>query len=332
MRPYVAVIYNDPIPARYAALGEAKAVVGVLEEMEAVVQALQELGYPFIKVPLRPPLEDARATLKELGNIDLVFNLFEGFDSCAETEAIVTGMLEELKLPFTGCPASALALALDKPKTKALLEAAGISTPRFQALSPETVDSFELTFPCILKPSNEHASHGLSAESVVSDRAALARQVSKISQLFGGIVLAEEFLDGLEFNAIVMGNKELTVLPASEIVYSLPANMPPILTFEAKWEEESLYFRETKVVCPARIDDAGRGRIAEIAKAAYRLIGCRCYARVDMREDRHGRLNVLEVNPNPDISPGSGGARQAIAAGMTYAQFIEQIVLLALEK
>jgi hypothetical protein len=62
------------------------------------------------------------------------------------------------------------------------------------------------------------------------------------------------------------------------------------------------------------------------------LLGCRGYARVDMRLDGVGQLNVIEANPNPDISPGAGSVRQAEAAGMTYPQFIEKIVKLALEK
>ena len=63
--------------------------------------------------------------------------------------------------------------------------------------------------------------------------------------------------------------------------------------------------------------------------SVFRLLGCRGYARVDMRLDAEGKLKVLEANPNPDISPGSGAARQAEAAGMTYTQFIERILLLA---
>jgi len=69
-----------------------------------------------------------------------------------------------------------------------------------------------------------------------------------------------------------------------------------------------------------------------MALAVFRLLCCRGYVRVDMRLDSEGRLNVIEVNPNPDISPGTGAARQAEAAGMTYTQFIEKIMLLAQEK
>ncbi len=153
-----------------------------------------------------------------------------------------------------------------------------------------------------------------------------------VSNFYGGRALVEEFIDGREFNATVMGNHECTVLPVSEIAYSLPLGMPRILTFAAKWEPDSLYFHGTKVICPAQIPADEQEHIAKVALTAFQQLGCHGYARVDMRLDKEGRINVMEANPNPDISPGYGAARQAEAAGMSYTQFIEKIVLLAQEK
>jgi len=311
-------------------MGEEKAVLGVLDEVTAVHKALDGLGYSVTLVPLLPPLEQARAKLKTL-EADLVFNLFEGFAGTPETEALVADILSEQGVPYTGCPGTALALCLDKAKTKALLKASGIETPSYQVLTPETLSRFQLGYPCIVKPCAEDASHGLSEKGVVDDFASLEKQVALVSMSFGGKALVEEFIEGRELNATVLGNRKLTVMPISEIVYSLPPVMPRILTFAAKWEPDSIYFQGTKSVCPAKIEDDEMQRIAKTAKAVFRLVGCRGYARVDMRLDPEGRLYVLEVNPNPDISPDYGAARQAEAAGMRYDQFIEQIVLFALE-
>jgi D-alanine-D-alanine ligase len=129
-----------------------------------------------------------------------------------------------------------------------------------------------------------------------------------------------------------MGNNKLTVLPVSEIVYTLPPGIPRLLTFAAKWENDSIYYEHTKVHCPAEVTEEERKYIASTALATFKILGCRGYARVDMRMDDAGKLNVIELNPNPDISPGTGAARQAEAAGMTYAQFVDVIVNLALEK
>jgi D-alanine-D-alanine ligase len=330
MRMRIALVYNKPQPSRYDAVDEYNAVLAVLEAVDAVHQALLELDLDVTAVPLVPPLEQAERELRNL-DTDLVFNLFEGFCDYPETEAVIPEILSELGIPFTGCPGPALRLALDKAKTKLILTAAGIKTPDFQLLNPETISTFRLGYPCIVKPRCDDASSGLTAESVVRDFSALESQVSVISHSHGGNALVSKFLPGREFNATVMGNSELTVLPVSEIVYSLPPGMPEILTFDAKWEDDSPYFEGTKPVCPAEIEAEEQNHIAETITTAYRLLGCWGYARVDMRLDEEGQLNVIEVNPNPDISPGTGAARQAEAAGMTYTQFIERIVQLALD-
>ena len=331
MCPRLAIVYNEPVPSRYDVMGEEIAELSIIEEVAAVRRALLDSGYSVVQVPLTPPLEQVWEKLKTL-QADLVFNLFVGFCGYPETEALVPEILSGLGIPYTGCPGAALALALDKAKTKALLEALGINTPRYQLLSPQTLSMFQLSYPCIVKPCREDASHGLSEESVVKDFASLEKQVAEVSKFFGGVALVEEFIDGQEFNATVLGNVQCTVLPVSEIAYSLPLGMPKILTFAAKWEKDSMYFRGTQVVCPAPIEAKYQEDVTKIALAVFKLLGCRGYARVDMRQDKERRLNVIEVNPNPDISPGSGAARQAEAAGMTYTQFIEKIVLLALEK
>ena len=329
MRMRIALVYNEPQKSRHEAVGEYNAVLAVLEAVDAVHQALLKLDFDVTLVSLVPPLEQAEKELRDL-DTDLVFNLFEGFCDYPETEAVVPEILSELGIPFTGCPGPVLRLALDKAKTKLILKAAGIKTPDFQLLNSETMSTFRLGYPCIVKPRCDDASNGLSAESVVNDFSSLERQVSVICDSHGGNALVAKFLPGREFNATVMGNSEFTVLPVSEIVYSLPPGIPEILTFDAKWEDDSLYFEGTKPVCPAEIEAEEQQHIAEIITTVYRLLGCRGYARVDMRLDHEGQLNVIEVNPNPDISPGTGAARQAEAAGMTYTQFIGKIVQLAL--
>ena len=330
MRLRVAIVYNKPVPSRYDLRGEEEAVDSILGSVRAAQQALLGSGYDVAQVPLVPPLEEARRELRNL-TADLVFNLFEGFSNQPETEAVVAEIISELDIPYTGCSPEALALALNKARTKVILEEAGFATPRYQLLGPETLSLFHLSYPCIVKPCGEDASHGLSEESVVYDFISLEKQVGVISNFYGQ-ALVEEFIDGQEFNATVFGDSGCTVLPVSEIVYSLPAGMPRILTFAAKWEPDSLYFQSSRVVCPAQIPESEQERIAEIARAVFQLFCSQGYARADMRSGRGGQLYIIEVNPNPDISPDSGAVRQAGAAGMSYADFITKIALLALEK
>jgi len=331
MRKRIVIVYNKPQPSRYDSTHEVKAMLGVLRCVTAVHRALIELGYGVDIIPLLPPYEQVRSTLRSLDS-GLVFNLFEGFAGEPQTEGIVPEILEEIRIPYTGCPASALRIALDKVNAKKLLITAGIPTPDFQVLSPQKLNIFRLRYPCIVKPINEDASHGISAESIVYDFNSLEKRVKVICDAYGEQALVENFVDGREFNITVLGNSRCTVLPISEIAYSLPPEMPAILTFDAKWEPKSIYYKGTQVVCPAKITNREQMSIHEKALAAYHLLGCSGYARVDMRMDKKGDLYVIELNPNPDISFESGASRQAVAAGMRYTQFIDRIMKLAWEK
>jgi D-alanine-D-alanine ligase len=332
VRKHIAVIYNQPSFSRYSLAGEEAAVTGVLEAVEAVYFALQELDYAVIRVPLALPIEQAEEQLHRL-DADLVFNLFEGFCGYPETEADIADILLASGIPFTGSPGEALRLALDKAKTSAVLRANGINTPDFRLLDVGSTSTFNLRYPCIVKPPAEDASHGISERSIVYNTASLKEQVAFINNTYGSRALVQEFIDGREFNITIMGNNSgYTALPVSEIEYSLPEDKPRILTFDAKWKPGSLYFKGARVVCPAEIDDKEHRRIEETAITAFGFMSCCGYARVDMRLDGTGELCVIEVNPNPDISPGSGVVRQAEAAGLTYIQLIERIAQLAPRK
>jgi len=327
----VAVIYNELMSVRYRALGEESAVISIRDDAKAVAQALGEVGHSVEVVPLKPPFSQAADTLRSLA-VDAFFNLFEGFEDHPETEPTMARILDELGLPYTGCRADALALGLDKGRSKALMERRGIATPRYQLLSPGTIVAFSLDFPCIVKPRREDASHGLSENSVVRDHTSLQERVTWVSSHFGGMALVEEFLEGREFNGTLLCNGHMTVLPISEIVYSLPETMPRVLTYAAKWDTKSVYYQNTNPVCPAEIGSEDQARMVEVMIRVFRLMVGDGYARVDMRMDNRGEINVLEVNPNPDISPISGAARQARAAGMSYSQFMGEILSLAFQR
>ncbi|OGN90592.1 MAG: hypothetical protein A2158_00525 [Chloroflexi bacterium RBG_13_46_14] len=328
---HITVIYNEPVSSYYSGTGEEKAVSGVLTEVAAVKKALLESEYQVACIPLSLPFEEAREILGKL-KTDLVFNLFEGFPGYPDTEADICQVLTDLGVSYTGCPPEALRLALNKAETKSLLEAGRVNTPHFQLLTPGTLSDFSLEFPCIVKPNSEDASHGITEDSVVHSFQEMDKQIQRLIRQYNtGEVLVEEYIDGREFNTTVTGNSIKKVLAISEIEFSLPPGLPSIITYDGKWEIESQYYKGTKPVCPARVTENEEQRIMETAEQACTFTGCRGYARVDMRMDRQGRIYVLEVNPNPDISPDSGAALQAKRVGMTYTEFIRSLVLLALE-
>lgn len=331
MRRRIVIVYNDPTLSYCRGRVEEKSVLDIISSVKAVHKALLELDYDVTLFSLIPPFSEARKRLEVL-HADVVFNLFEGFCDQPETEAMVASELSELGFTYTGCRPKVLKLALDKARVKGILKQAGFNTPDFQVLTPETLDTFNLSFPCIVKPRADDASNGITEDSLVNDLPSLEKQVQSVSKSYRGGALVERFVDGREFNATAMGNRQVEVLPASEIRYSLEPDIPKILTYEAKWETESPYYKGTKNVCPAKISQRGLREITDTVRSVFELIIGTGYARVDMRMDEAGNINIIEVNPNPDISPDAGAALQAKAAGMSYAEFIGRIVDIALER
>ena len=328
---HIALVYNAPLPSRYHALGEGEAVTGVLEAVEAVRVALCSWGHTVALVGLRPPLHLAADTLSRL-RADLVFNLFEGFEGRPETEGEMAKALALLGRPCTGASAETLALSLDKGKTKGALKAHGVPTPPWALLHSNETAHCVLEYPLIVKPSREDASHGLSDHSVVGDPEALARQVRWVEKHYGRPVLVERFLPGREFNATVLGGPTPRVLPPSEFVYAEATPGPQIMTYAAKWRPEDPSYRAVTIRCPAQVSQALAQEIQALALAAHQAVGAPPYARVDLRCDSMGRPYVLEVKPNPDLSPGAGVALQARVAGLEYKDLIKAIIDLAVEE
>jgi D-alanine-D-alanine ligase len=191
----------------------------------------------------------------------------------------------------------------------------------------------KLSYPVIVKPSREDASVGISDESVVYSLAELRRQVRFIQEEFEQPALVEQYIEGREVNVAIMGNRKPVVLPISEIDFSgLTDDMHKIVSYDAKWMQGTVAFSGTQGICPAKVTAEEEALLKDIALRCYRVIGCRDYARVDIRLTRNKTPYVLEVNPNPDISDDAGFARSAMAYGLTFHQVVGKIVDYALER
>jgi D-alanine-D-alanine ligase len=142
--------------------------------------------------------------------------------------------------------------------------------------------------------------------------------------------LVEEFIEGREINAGVIGNSPVETLPLSEIHFH-PGLPHSIVSYEGKWLEESSEFAKTEPVCPAQLKAKEEFLIRDVALRAFKILECRDYARVDMRL-RDGVPYILEVNANPDISPGAGLAKAARAGGLSYQKLIDRILGMAVKR
>ncbi len=332
-KPSILLLYTLPHPFFPNGSPDPIGQRSVCSRLQAVQKALFSLGYGVQTLEAQNHLP---VLFQEIlaAKADLVFNLCEEFFGRTRLEMNLAALLELLDLPFTGSSALVLGLSQDKGKTKAILAHHNIPTPLYRVWHPGKDEVLtELSFPLIVKPLCEDASLGIDNDAFVQDEKALQRQVQKICQEYGPSVLIEEFIEGRELNVSILGNEEPRVLPISEIDFSsLPAGLPKICGYSAKWEEKSKEFCNTIPRCPAIISPEIENRIFQVSLQSFNIIGCSDYARIDIRLSRDGIPYVLEVNANPDISPDAGIIRSAKTAGIPYAEFVGRIVELALAR
>jgi D-alanine-D-alanine ligase len=308
----VVVIYNTVEPGGDAVV---QGVDGATEAHDAIIALGHRARLLQVDEGIRPFVE----ALERL-QPDVVFNLCEAFGESSAGEFGIAALLDLLGIPYTGAGALALAVALNKPLAKALFVARGIPTPGFTVCEsmPEQMPTLE--FPWMLKLAAEDASLGITADNVVADHASAARRLQQLFEEYRAPVLVEEFVDGREFTVPLLDGRPLLV---EEIEFDVE---PRIVSFRAKWDAGSAEYAGTRAVFAPRIDDGPREQMLRLAVDAAEVIGLRDYARVDFRMDGAGRLFVLEANPNPDISVGSGYRGALDALGISYAQFIATLL------
>jgi D-alanine-D-alanine ligase len=331
----VLVLYNEPVlpPDHPDAASERE----VLDSVAAVTEALQEGGFTVARLGVGTDPGVLLGGLRRAAP-DVVFNLFEGLASGPGTEATgeetVAGLLEWLGIPYTGSPETALTLARDKVRTKYLLRGAGLPTPAFFVADQLPCPPCPLPWPAIVKPACLDASVGIDQASVVTSQVQLEQRVAHILGRHGPPVLVEQFVCGREFHVHVLdeGDARLCLLPLAEIEFrEQDSSYWPIYSYEAKWSPGSREYEATILQAPVALEPEPWERLGQIARQAYRLVGCRDYARIDVRMTAGGQFFILEVNPNPSFT--SRGVINGFAAlGRTRAQFFRDLARAALAR
>ncbi len=292
----------------------------------AVETALSRIG----KVVRIEATEDFPERLRQ-ARPDIVFNIAEGFRG-VNREAQVPAICEFFGIPYSGSDPFTLTLCLDKARTKETLTFHGIATPRFAVV--RNVDDLraatgDLSFPLFVKPLHEGSSKGITDGNLCWDRPHLARQTQFLLENYNQPVLVEEYLPGKEFTCAVLGNgDEATVLPLVGMNFeSLPKGALPIYSFDAKFVWDRPESPLNIFQCPARITKELQASIERVTLDAFRVLGCRDWARIDVRLDAAGNPNVLEVNPLPGILPDPADnsclPKAARAAGIGYDELIQ---------
>ncbi len=306
-------------------------VADALRGREFVSGILRAHGYVPAPLDITPEILQSPERIQHIvrsTKTRCVFNIFEGFGCDSGSEHQFRSLVEEMSIPCTGNPSGVLQACLSKETCSRTLRKAGIPVPEGVSLhpgfDPELLASLRL--PVFVKPLMEDGSVGIDASSFVQEKSALLRTVLEKLSLFPRGVRAEEFIPGREYSVACIGNGPYNVLGVSVIDYEQTEGTN-FLDYDSKWDPASPLYS----LVPQRAEGAFREKAAQLAAAAGRAFGCRGYFRVDMRE-RHGILYVLDVNPNPDITPDGGFLRQCREAGFSDEQTVHTILELAFEE
>lgn len=358
----VCVLHNNPAAhgCRQTAETDGKSSgfvesdAGVLDQVAAVVEALETLGIehsvtgvnslPEIALLLADAARarestDADDAAGEMGDATVIFNLVESLPQREYDCNLVPALCEACGLPVTGNPTPALIIGYDKWLTKSILVASGVTCPRAVPVRPGENPADYLRRlpepPLIVKPLEGDAGEGIDIDSVFNEHSpALVDKVREIHRRFNQPALVEQYISGREINVSILEvDGRPHVLPAAEIDFSaFPPGRPHVVGYAAKWLSDSFDYQHTPRVIPAPLPPEALAAIVEAATNAWQAVGCRGYARVDMRLDAQLRPLVLEVNPNPDISPDAGFVAALAAGGFSYARFVDNCIMEAIRR
>ena len=323
----IAVLFGGTSTERDVSVASGSHVIGVLREagheviaVEASLGVLlpeheqQVLSEHIDRVPPgeaqasepRLPAIVANASCKDL---DLIFVAMHG--GIGE-DGTIQGLLELVGVPYTGSDALGSALAMDKDVAKRLFLTAGVPTPRW-VMAPATLEAIDeqLGYPVIVKPNGQGSTVGLS---LVTDPATLADAID-LAAGFGGQVMLEQYIPGLE---LTVGILDDTALAVGEIIPAAGG----IFDYTAKYQAEA-----AEEIFPADLSESDAERVQAFALTAHRALKLAGYSRVDFRRDPDGGLWCLEVNTLPGLTAGSLLPRSAAAVGISFPELCERICL-----
>jgi D-alanine-D-alanine ligase len=260
------------------------------------------------------PFDPRERSLEELfaSRFDRVFIALHGRYG---EDGTLQGALELAGVPYTGSGVLASALAMDKWRTKLVWQAAGVPTPRYALLAPDSDFAAivkRLGLPIMVKPANEGSSIGMSKVR----RAGELEEAYALAANYDPLVIAEQFIEGPELTAGVLGHEALPL-----IRLETPRDF---YDYEAKYVAD-----DTRYICPCGLAADAERRIQRAVLRAFDVLGCRGWGRVDLMLDTAGEPHFLEVNTSPGMTDHSLVPMAARAAGISFEDLCVRILELA---
>lgn len=283
-----------------------------------VEKALDPEKYEVVRYD---PATDLAKIAADAGKIDAAFLLLHGVHG---EDGTIQGFLDLLGIPYQGAGVLGSALAMDKNLAKTMYKLHGLPVAPWVMVEPGDLrDSgrilTEVGLPCVVKPVRQGSSIGMSivrAADQLPDALRLALR-------HDNEVMVEAYIKGRELTVGVLGNQDLMPLPLIEII---PNDQYEFFDYEAKYQPGA-----SKEICPAPVDDRVREKAQQYALTAHRCLQLRGYSRTDMILSGD-ELYLLETNTIPGMTPTSLLPQAAAEAGIPFAQLLDRLIELAMEK
>jgi D-alanine-D-alanine ligase len=300
MAKHVAVLMGGLSSERPVSLNSGK----------ACADALEERGYRVSRVDVD---RSVASVLEEL-RPDVAFNALHG---AFGEDGVIQGILEMLAIPYTHSGVLASALAMNKPRAKAVLKAAGVPVVEHRLVHRrDTVNTHVLKPPYVVKPPAEGSSFGVLI--VPADSPSPPQELASPAWPYGDMVMVEKYVPGRELTCGVMGERALGVIevvPVGESFY----------TYDAKYRPGG-----SQHILPARISPIIYQTVQTLALEAHRALGCRGVSRADFRFDEQadgtGEVICLEVNTQPGMTATSLVPDMARYAGIGFGELVSWMV------
>ncbi|MFA5411009.1 MAG: D-alanine--D-alanine ligase [Candidatus Omnitrophota bacterium] len=285
-----------------------------LKSGKAVYEALRQLGLEVSAIDIKTENIRENIRLLKAQRIDCAFLALHGRFG---EDGSMQGILDSLKIPYTGSGKSASRLAMDKVASRRILKAHGLTVPRYKVMERSSssrnacaeLSGIGFSFPLVVKPAQQGSSIGLS----IVDKKEKLKAALAAAFRFDERVLIEEYIAGREVTVGILHNR---ALPVIEIV---PKKR--FFDYEAKYTAGL-----TDYIVPAKLEEKIAGKIKAAALSAHRLLGCSGCSRVDMILSRDNLVYVLEVNTIPGFTSTSLVPKAAKAIGIEFGQLCLKLI------
>jgi D-alanine-D-alanine ligase len=278
-----------------------------LQSGKAIQLALEAIGYNVLSITMENKLGDI---ISDLHSVDLVFL---GLHGSIGENGTIQGFLESLGVKYTGSDPLSSAICMDKNISKIIARDSKVNTPNWKIVTrDQTLNEDNSEFPLVIKPNDQGSTVGLT---IVHDESELGPALN-LAYNYSSSVMVEQFIEGRELTVTLIGGK---ALPVCEIIPS-----HELYDYECKYTSGM-----SKYVCPADIDLDLTKRVQEITERLFDVLKCRHYSRADFRLDHEDNLWFLEMNTLPGMTDTSLAPLAAKAAGFSFNDLIDRIVLQA---